>query len=82
MENNNLKLFESTVVKKEDYIFIKPLCDFFGIDYDNQVKKINKDQILKNETSKKTCENLFGDKRPRLSVSNRGFIRWIQLIPP
>ncbi len=77
----NVELFQKTVVEKEDFIFIKPLCDFFGIDYDNQVRRLNNDRILQFETSKKTDETLFGDKRPRLAVTRRGFLRWIQTIP-
>ncbi len=79
---NDLIIFESTIRKIDGLIFIKPLCDFFHIDYDNQVKRIGKDPILKNQTSKKTDKSLFGDKIPRLAVSKRGFVRWIQIINP
>jgi len=75
-------IYKQTIVEKNDLIFIKPLCDFFGIDYDNQVRKINNDPILQFETSKKTDEIIFGDKRERLAVSKRGFFRWIQILTP
>jgi len=71
-------IYKQTIVEKNDLIFIKPLCDFFGIDYDNQVRKINNDPILQFETSKKTDENNFKDKRVRLAVSICMFFRLLQ----
>lgn len=59
--------------------FIKPVCDFFGLDYDNQVEKINKDKICQTDTGKFLSEAIFGDKRLRLTLRNRGFSRWIQM---
>lgn len=59
--------------------FIKPVCDFFGLDYDNQVEKINKDKICQTDTGKFLSEAIFGDKRLRLTLRDRGFARWIQM---
>jgi P22_AR N-terminal domain len=81
MENQTLTTYQQTVVFVDrDQIAVKPLCDFFGIEYDNQVKKIRSDAILQFETGKKPCETLFGDKRERVFLSKKGFLRWIQVL--
>ena len=82
MENNQLSVFSHTIKSEEECIFVKPLCDFFKIDYDNQVVRIKNDAILASQTGKKPFEKLFGDTRPRVFLSKKGFVRWIQLISP
>lgn len=62
--------------------FVKPICDFFKIDYENQVKRINRDKICQTDTGKKADESVFGDNIPRLTLQDRGFSRWIQIINP
>lgn len=62
--------------------FVKPFCDFFKIDFDNQVKRIKNDMICQTDTGKNTDKLLFGDEIPRLTLSKRSFVRWIQLINP
>lgn len=59
--------------------FVKPICDFFGLDYDNQCEKISTDKICQTDTGKFPSEFIFGDKRTRLALRNRGFTRWIQM---
>jgi len=77
---NELDFIGSLMFKAEngDW-FIKPVCDFFGLDYDNQVEKINKDKICQTDTGKFLSEAIFGDKRLRLTLRDRGFARWIQM---
>ena len=82
MESTALKMFESTVIIENDQIYVKPLCDFFKIDYQNQVERIRKDTILANSYGKNRNKMLFGDNYPRVSLDKKGFIRWIQLINP
>lgn len=65
-----------------EFIFVKPLCDYFGLNYDWQVTRINKDPILQTQTGKNTDELLFGDKREHLTLTKRGFLRWVQIINP
>jgi len=60
--------------------FIKPICDFFGLEYDNQADKISKDKICQTDTGKFPSELVFGDKRLHSTLRNRGFSRWIQMI--
>lgn len=79
---NQISVYGDTVKTDGDEVFIRPVCDFFKIDYDNQVVRIKNDPILSIQTGKKPFEMLFGDNRPRVFLSKKGFIRWIQLINP
>lgn len=78
MNNQELILFSSTIHRDDEYIYIKPVCDYFGINYENQCRVIAKDQLLKKWSTKKSNELLFGDKYARILLSKKGFIRWIQ----
>lgn len=82
METTALKMFESTIKIENDQVYVKPLCDFFKIDYQNQVERIRKDKILANSYGKNRNKMMFGDNYPRVSLDKKGFIRWIQLINP
>ena len=83
MENSALSMYHQTIKKlDDDTIFIKPLCDFFELTYDNQVVNIKNDRILSKCTGKKPDKKTFGDSYPRLYLSKKGFIRWIQIINP
>lgn len=83
MEKIEIKTFEQFMFRSEDgNWFVKPICDFFGLDYDNQVEKINNDKICQTDTGKNLSESIFGDKRQRLTLQNRGVSRWIQMINP
>lgn len=79
-QNLELALGKTIVENEEQYIFVEPVCDFFKISFKNQKRTINEDSILQSEGTKKYHELLFGDKRLRLCLSKRGFIRWIQII--
>ena len=82
MESKALQMFTATVKSDDQYIFIKPLCDFFGIDPENQGDRIKNDPILAKSSVKKPMKMLFGDNYPRLCLDKKGFIRWIQLLNP
>jgi len=77
MEKKQLSMFTSTVKFCDDVIFIKPFCDFFGINYRNQCRVIERDPILKTSSTKRYSLLVFGDKRERLAVTKRAFITWI-----
>lgn len=77
-----LNLFEDTVKQDEGHIFIEPFCNFFGIDYRNQKKIIQKNEFLARSVSKKTQMLLFGDKRERLVFQKEGFLVWVLQIKP
>ena len=78
----SVQTFQETVKSEGDIIFVKPLCDFFKINYDNQAERIKNDQILSNCTGKKPFKTLFGDNYPRVYLDKKGFVRWIQIINP
>ena len=80
MNTDAITLFNQTVRFQKRNIWVQPVCDFFGIDYKHQVKKISQDSILKDETVKDSNSELFGDKYQRILLTQKGFIRWIQLI--
>jgi hypothetical protein len=80
METSAIEMFKSTVQYENEYIWLKPVCDFFKINYENQTRKIKSDKILANHSTKKSSSLMFGDNYPRILVDKIGFIRWIQLI--
>jgi hypothetical protein len=90
MQNQELKtnsisaieMYKNTIKYEGTYIFIKPLCDFFNIDYENQLRNINNNQLLKKLALKKTSISIFGDNFERVAVSKRGYITWILQINP
>ena len=82
METGLSNMFSTTILYSGDYIFVKPFCDFFNINYENQIRNIQGDEILKSEATKKSNKMLFNDKKERYTLSKKGFIRWIQRINP
>lgn len=82
MDNATLEMFDKTINQIDDFVFVKPICDFFKINYENQCRVIQKDSILQSCSTKKSNKMLFGDERDRHTLSKKGFIRWIQLINP
>lgn len=73
--------FYTSAVKfaDEDHIFVKPVCEYFGIKYKHQATKFSEDLILKRESRKFSHVPTFGDHQRHLAVTKRGFIRWVQL---
>ena len=82
MDTQISQIFDKTIIKEEEYIFIKPLCDFFKIDTEYQVIKIKNDPVLANCYGKNSNKMMFGDNYPRFSLDKKGFVRWIQIINP
>ena len=80
--NEDIQIFTETVRYDDDqqHVFIKPLCDFFGIDTENQVRNIERDPILKNMYVTKADSFIFGDNRERVALKKVGFLRWVQFI--
>ena len=74
--------FHPCVNIRKEFIFIKPLCDFFGINHQRQYVRIQNDVILARSCTK-MCKMLAnGHNYPRIWLDKRGFIRWIQIINP
>src|SRR5690606_6094309 len=78
----SLTLFKQTIQYQSNHIWIKPVCDFFEINYENQTRKINSDHILANQSTKMSNSLMFGDNYQRILLTKKGFLRWIQLINP
>lgn len=73
----------SQIIRYEiEHIWVSPVCEFFGIDVQNQQKLIYNDPILSSKYEKNHNYLMFGDNRKRVLLSKVGFIRWIQLINP
>lgn len=94
MNATALKMFSETVKYENNYIWVKPVCDFFQLHDKNQYQKIKKDLILgnlvgKNRPDSGENKNLGDGNRPdlgkidangRIFLSRKGFVRWIQII--
>lgn len=79
--DDKIKIFEETVVYVDNqFIPVTLTCNFFGITYRGQIDKIKNDLVLKSEWKKISSETIFGDKRGRVCLTKKGFIRWIQLL--
>ena len=72
--------FKKAIQSEGDYIWIKPICDFFNLNYENAMRKIKLDPILAKQSTKKADSSMFSDNYPRVLLSKKGFIRWIQII--
>lgn len=75
METTALAMFSQAVKYESDYIWLKPVCDFFQINYENQTRKIKNDLILANQSTKKSNSLLFGDNYPRILFTKPAFIK-------
>jgi len=82
MENNQLAMFNDTIKVQEDVIFVQPFCDFFGIQYKNQLKIINNNRFCQSGVCKKRSMLLFNDNRERICLTKRTFIAWVLQINP
>lgn len=65
METTALTMFSQTVKYEKQFIWVKPVCDYFNLDVRNQHKKIKNDPILaklvgKNTPDLQKNENLVG----------------------
>jgi len=80
--DESLAMFKETIIVEQELIWIKPVCDFFQINYKWQCEVIRKDHILISMDRKTSPHLAFGDKRSRILLPKKGFIRWVQLINP
>jgi hypothetical protein len=76
-------VLHDTVRQAEDgYIFIDPVCKFFGIQTRNQIARLKADKICQSDMRKNIFKAEFGDTKRHVCVGKRGFLRWIQIINP
>lgn len=67
---------------EDEYVWIKPICDFFEINDENQSRSIRKNPFLSNHSTKKSNSSLFGDNYRRVLVDKFGCLVWIAGINP
>lgn len=75
-------LFEETIGTDKELIPVSPLCEFFGLDTENQLKKIKSDPILSAGQVKKAYQPHETGKKVMVLLNKKAFIRWLQLINP
>jgi isopropylmalate/homocitrate/citramalate synthase len=75
-----IEIFKEVVTYEKNQIWIKPFCDFFNINYENQTRVIKSDAILANQSTKMSNSLVFGDNYRRVLLSKKGFVRWIQIL--
>jgi hypothetical protein len=95
MEISAITMFRNTVkYSGDEFIWVKPVCDFFNLSVQSEYRKIKKDPILgklwtesSTEFSKKSDQYRFlsrdlggVDVNGRILLSRKGFIRWVQII--
>ena len=76
------QVFNKTVRGEDEHIFIKPLCDFFGINPKNQEDKIKNGPILAKSSLKKPMKTTGSNNHPCICPDKKEFVRWAQIISP
>lgn len=66
----------------EKYVAIKPICEAIGVDYDNQMDKINEDEILSQLTPLRGVVAADGKNREMRVISLRYVFGWLFTINP
>jgi hypothetical protein len=74
------EIFTEVIKYEKNQIWIKPICDFFNISYENQTRVIKSDAILSNQSIKMSNSLVFGDNYRRVLLTKKGFVRWIQIL--
>ena len=82
MDTQAVTMFQETVKSDGDLVFVKPICDFFKIDYLYHTRTINESILLNRFSTTKACKELFGDDRPRVVLTKQGFLMWILQLNP
>lgn len=82
METTSLVMFNATVKFIDDKIAIKPFCEFFGLDFQNQCDRIKRDPILNQLYGNFHTVAQDSKQRAMFCLTKRGFIRWIDRISP
>lgn len=76
-------LYKKTAQMDDDlYIAIKPVCDFFGIDYKHQARKLRRDAVLRQLSCLNTTVAGDSKQRSMISVQKNHFLLWLAKITP
>jgi len=82
METTALQMFNATVKFIDDHISIKPFCEFFGLDFQNQCERIKRDPVLNQLYGNFRTTGADSKRYMMVCLTKRGFIRWIDRLNP
>lgn len=86
MENQTITVNNKEILitskNGEKYVAIKPICEAIGVDYDNQIDKINKDEILSELTPLRGATGADGKEYKMRVISLRYVFGWLFTINP
>lgn len=77
MENTALKMFADTVKYERSLIWIKPVCELFQINAQNQQRKIKNNPLFQKLWTNLSTDLGEIDKNGRILFSKNGFLMWI-----
>jgi P22_AR N-terminal domain len=81
MENQIIKISGAEVIVTSEqnvpYIFIKPVCDFFGVDANSQYTRIKKDEILADEVREYGLHDTAGRLQKSMCLPIHHFHAWL-----
>jgi hypothetical protein len=78
MTTNTLQLYRNTVHQDNDnYIAIKPICELFNLNVENQTRFIKSHVYLNLESTKKSIQEGKHGGNNAIFLSKKGFIYWI-----
>lgn len=82
MKTTELQMFSETVQYINQSIAVKPFCQFFGLDFQNQTERIKRDPILSQLYGNFRTTGADSKQYLMFCLTKRGFIRWIDRISP
>lgn len=83
MENQDLVIFKSAVKEVENqFIALKPCCEFFELDYKYQVERVRTDFLMGQLVGKNPLVAADGKERDMVSLPKSGFLRWAYTLNP
>jgi len=71
------KTFEETIPENREIIPLEPLCDFFEINFQRQVENLRTHPGISPEMSLQTIPDFFNDRRKRICLTKKGFLKWV-----
>jgi hypothetical protein len=76
-----IQVFEQTAqADGNGLIPVKPLCDFFGLDWRSQQRSINNNELLNSKIIKNEATGVDGKNYNMLCFDKRSFIIWVTSI--
>ena len=81
MNQEQLVIFQKVIQKTEnEQIAVRPICEYFEINYDNQLKHIKKDVILSQLYTQSRQLGSDGRSWDMISLPKDGVARWLNTI--